>query len=299
MKFVRQLSIAFVPLVICAASSLAEEPTADRSAVRIIKDISYLGEGRKEKLDLYLPANDDGMPRPAIVIVHGGGWHGGDKAAGREQNIGNNLAAAGYVCASINYRLCEKSDRITPRLREVWPGNLHDCKTAVRFLRKHADKYSIDLKHIGAIGGSAGGHLVGMMAVTSDKDQLDSDGPYGEFSCRIQAVVPMYGVHDLLVVAKRKGESLSPDDEQLCKQASAVTWITVDDPPALILHGTRDALVPVKQSHILHNRLKAAKVPSQLIIIDGAPHSFHLQPKQRDLRPAVIEFFDRHLKPTR
>ena len=167
MKFVRQLSIAFVPLVICAASSLADEPTADRTAVRIIKDVSYLGEGRKEKLDLYLPANGNGMPRPAIVIVHGGGWHGGDKAAGREQNIGNNLAAAGYVCASINYRLCKKSDRITPRLREVWPGNLHDCKTAVRFLRKHADKYSIDVKHIGAIGGSAGGHLVGMMAVES------------------------------------------------------------------------------------------------------------------------------------
>ncbi len=68
---------------------------------------------------------------------------------------------------------------------------LHDCKTAVRFLRRHTHEYHIDPEHIGAIGGSAGGHLVSILATTDAGDKLDPDGPYGEFSCRIQAVVPM------------------------------------------------------------------------------------------------------------
>jgi iduronate 2-sulfatase len=264
--------------------------------VSVTKDVSYLGKGRTERLDLYRPFDDGVSRRPAIVIVHGGGWHGGDKAAGREQNIGNTLAAAGYVCASINYRLCVKSDDLPTRLRDVWPHNLHDCKTAVRFLRQHADKYRIDADHIGAIGGSAGGHLVAMMAFTERSDELEPFGPYGDYSSRIQAVVPMYGVHDVARQARAKGSELSESDAELCRQASPVTYITSDDPPALILHGTEDALVPVEQSRILHASLTAAQVPAELIVIEGAPHSFHLQPKQRDLRRRVIAFFDKHLK---
>ncbi|HJN13059.1 MAG TPA: alpha/beta hydrolase [Pirellulaceae bacterium] len=265
--------------------------------MKVIQNVSYLGEDRAEKLDLYLPTDKTQQRRPAIVIVHGGGWHGGDKAAKREQNLGNNLAGAGYVCASINYRLCQKSDNLAERLREVWPANLHDCKTAVRFLRMKADDYSIDPDHIGAIGGSAGGHLVAMLAVTGAESKLDPPGPYAEYSCQVQAVVPMYGVHDVLAQARLKGNSLTESDEALCRNASPVTWVTKDAPPALILHGTKDALVPVSQSHVLHETLTKAKTSSDLIVIEGAPHSFHLQPKQRDLRPAVIEFFDRHLKP--
>jgi iduronate 2-sulfatase len=266
--------------------------------VNVVKDVSYLGEGRSEKLDLYLPEDDSETRRPAVVIIHGGGWHGGDKAAAREQNIGNSLAAAGYVCASINYRLSVKSDDLATRLREVWPHNLHDCKTAVQFLRKNADQYRIDAEHIGAIGGSAGGHLVAMLAVTEASDKLEPSGPYKEFSSRIQAVVPMYGVHDIPTLARGRENSLSDADAdaELCRLASPVTYITPDDPPALILHGTKDALVPVEQSQILYARLQAAKVSTELIVIDGAPHSFHLQPAQRDLRPNVIDFFDQHLK---
>ena len=278
------------------ASISVTNAVADDSAIKVVHDVSYLGKGRSEKMDLYLPVTNGKKPRPAVLIVHGGGWHGGDKRAKREQNIGNNLAAAGYVCASINYRLCKKSDLLADRLREVWPGNLQDCRTAIRFLRKNAAKYNIDAKHIGAIGGSAGGHLTAMLAVTGGKDNIKIEGPYADYSSRIQAVVPMYGVHDVVAQAQLKGNKLSKADKELCRHASATTWIDANDPPALILHGTKDALVPVSQSKILHEQLGKAGVSSKLIIIDGAPHSFHLQPKQRDLRPVVIEFFDKHLK---
>ncbi len=295
MKSIRRLfSMALV--LLCAAEACVPASAAETSPVRVVKDVAYLGEGRTEKLDLYLPAEKDGVRHPAVLIIHGGGWQGGDKAAAREQNIGNTLAGAGYVCASINYRLAQENDDIPTRLREVWPGMLHDCKTAVRFLRKNADKFRIDADHIGAIGGSAGGHLVSILATTDANDGLDPDGPYGEYSCRIQAVVPMYGVHDIVKQARLRKADLSDADKKLCREASPVTYATADDPPALILHGTKDALVPVEQSQILQDRLTALKVPSEVLIIEGAPHSFHLQPKQQDLRAKVIGFFDRHLR---
>lgn len=278
----------------------ASLPAAETS-VRVLKDIDFLEKGRKEKLDLYLPAASAASKklRPAILIVHGGGWHGGDKAAGRERNIGANLAKAGYVCASINYVLAQRQAVFTDNLRPVWPGNLQECMTAVRWLRAHADEYRIEPKKIGAIGGSAGGHLVAMLAYASDGDGLDPvGGPYAEHSCRIQSVVPMYGVYDLIAHAEDKAllAKLSDADRKLCRAASAVSYLGHGDPPALLLHGTNDRLVPVRQSVLMHAALQRAGLSSELHIIKEAPHSFHLQPKQRDLRELVIGFFDRHLK---
>ncbi len=268
--------------------------------VRVQRDVAYLGQDRKEKLDLYLPGTiRDGQRLPAVVIIHGGGWFGGDKAARREQNIGANLARAGYVCASINYLLAEKKDgNPGRRLATIWPKNVHDCKTAVRFLRKNAADYHIDPDHIGAIGGSAGGHLTAMLGLAGPDDGLDPKGPYGEFSCRVQAIVPMYGVHDLLARARDKNLADAMNDQQreFCVAASPVTYASKDDPPALILHGTADSTVAVRQSKLLADALRKVDVATDLVIVQDAPHSFHLQPKQRDLRPLVIEFFDKHLK---
>ena len=92
-----------------------------------------------------------------MLIIHGGGWVGGDKGVSREFKIGTTLAKAGYVCASVNYTL----------ERGNWPQNLFDCKNAVRYLRKNSDNYQVDAKHIGVVGGSAGGHLALMVAYTS------------------------------------------------------------------------------------------------------------------------------------
>ncbi len=256
--------------------------------VRIERDVDYLGPDRKEKLDLYLPSGDPPERSfPAVVIIHGGGWTGGDKAAAREENIGTTLARAGYVCASVNYELAQKAPDRGAVLAQVWPRNLHDCKTAVRFLRANAAKYRIDAERIGAIGGSAGGHLAAMVAMTAPGDGLDPKGPWGDLSCRVQAVVPMYGPHDLSGLGQ---------DADLLRRASPVTYATKDDPPALILHGTKDETVPVAQSEKLAEALKKAGVEHELVVVEGAPHSFHLEPKGHDLRPKVVAFFDRHLK---
>ncbi|MEW6306538.1 MAG: alpha/beta hydrolase [Verrucomicrobiota bacterium] len=262
---------------------------AAQDAVRIEKDIDYLGGGRKEKADLYLPAKAEGGKKfPGIVIIHGGGWTGGDKGAAREQNIGTNLALRGYVGLSINYLLATTN-------QPTWPQNLHDCKTAVRWLRQNAARLNIDPDRIGVIGGSAGGHLATMVALTGPDAGLDPKGPYGEFSCRVQAAVDLYGPaqvrRDHVMIGKPRAEA-----EETYQAAEPIHHATKDDPPMYILHGTGDKTVPVEQSKILAAALEKAGVPHKLLIIEGAPHSFHLQPKQRDLRDEIIGFFDQHLK---
>src|SRR5262249_60357783 len=138
--------------------------------VKMEKDVDSPPPGRAEKLDLYLPPEDPkpGEKRPGIVIIHGGGWTGGNKGAKREINIGTTLAAHGYVLLSINYALASEG-------HPTWPGNLQDCKRAVRWLRKNAEKYHIDPDHIGVIGGSAGGHLTAMLAVTGPEDGFEPE----------------------------------------------------------------------------------------------------------------------------
>ena len=259
----------------------------------IDKDIAYLPAGRMEKLDLYRPAGEPaaGTRWPGVVIIHGGGWTSGDKGANREINIGTTLAEHGYVCISINYELAKSG-------HPTWPTNLQDCKRAVRWLRKNADKYHVDPDHIGAIGGSAGGHLTAMLALTGPEVGLEPVED-AEFSSRVQAAVPMYGA---MLSASGRDLSMLPatkaEQPELYKLATATTHVTKDDPPILLLHGTADALVPVSQSEGLDKKLAEIGIEHELVIIEGAPHTFDLQPKQRDLRPLVLGFFDKHLKPS-
>jgi acetyl esterase/lipase len=260
------------------------------ASVTFKDDVVFLERDRKERADLYLPELSAGQRAPAVVIIHGGGWKGGDKRAAREINIGTNLALNGYVAMSINYQLATNK-------QVTWPQNLHDCKTAVRWLRKNAERLRIDSDRIGVIGGSAGGHLAAMLAVTKPADGLEPAAPHPEISTRVQCAVVLYGPADLLLRgdASWLGKTRAEDPE-LYRLASPITYVDKSDPPILLLHGTADTTVDVKHSEIFGEALQRAGVPHQLVIIEGAPHTFHLQPRQRDLRPLVIGFFDQHLK---
>ena len=288
-------SLLFAPLTWPIAGECQEASPK----VRIEKDVSYLGPDRAEKADLYLPpVFEAGKKYPGIVIIHGGGWTGGDKGARREINIGTTLASNGYVCLSINYVLAKTGS-------PTFPQNIQECKRAVRWLRKNAARFQLDAEHIGAIGGSAGGHLTALLAVSGPDAALDPEED-AEYSCRIQAAVPMYphcasswegrvppiSYSILPMFAKPLAEAPA-----LWDSASPIKQLSKDDPPMLILHGTADGTTPVHQSTRFHEAAKRIGVQSELIIIKDAPHSFHLQPRQRDLREEVVGFFDKHLKP--
>lgn len=284
-----RLSLCFFPLLLGCILGSAAEP-----AVRIEKNISYLPEDRKEKADLYVPASADNEAlHPGIVIIHGGGWTSGIKDAAREINIGTTLAQHGYVCLSIDYMLHDPATD-----KPCWPQNLHDCKTAVRWLRENAARLKLDVNHIGVIGGSAGGHLASMIGVTKASDGFDPAGPYENQSCVVNCVVDMYGPVDVTawhdVSALRATRAANPE---LYKQFSVTTYLDKDDPPFLILHGTADKTVDYSQSVNFAKALTEHGIEHHLELIPDAPHTFHLQPKQKDLRPLVLAFFDRHLKP--
>jgi len=311
------ISMGLALLATCAAAAPVT-PTATPTpktalkapaGVIIEQDVSYLSPGREEKLDLYLPADRPLSARsPAVVIIHGGGWRSGDKAAGREFNIGTNLAKAGYVCASVNYTL---------ELGNCWPTDLYDCKNAVRFLRANAWKYHIDPYHIGVIGGSAGGHLALMVAYTSTVPELEPPAPYPGISDKVSAVVDLYGITNLLS-CMRTGKNGVPtkqpmlnwsilkdpkfrNDREAWKLASPYYQATKTSPPTLILHGTADTTVDRNQATELAAKLKELGVEHQIYMLDGIGHTFDLEtwnkkPLPIDVRSIVIAFFDKHLK---
>jgi acetyl esterase/lipase len=264
------------------------DDSRNKAEFEVQKDVAYLPDGRAERADLYLPANRAPKDRsPAVLLIHGGGWTTGDKAEEREVNIATNLVKAGYVVMSINYVLSDKC-------QVTWPQNVYDCKTAVRWLRKNAERLQIDADHIGVIGGSAGGHLAAFLAVTKPEHKFDPEGPYGEYSCRVQCAVDLYGPVEFMSYKPNlpmfgKTREAAPE---LYKVASPINYATKDLPPILILHGTADKSVSLEQSKAFAAALEKAGAPYKFEIVEGAPHTFHLQPKQRDLRGVVIGFFD-------
>ena len=275
-------------MIVVAGTALA---LSARGGVKVETDVAYLPAGRAEKADLYLP--DDlavGAQAPVLLWIHGGGFTGGDKAQKRELNIGNNLAAHGYVVLSINYLLQQKGGAL------AWPQNLQDCKTAVRWLRANAARLHLDPDRIAVAGGSAGGHLASMVALTKPEDGFDPKEPYGEFSCAVQCGMDFYGCVDLTTWHNSAmfGKTKEQDPE-LYRKASAQTYARKDSPPMLILHGTADKTVDIKQSETLEAALKKAGADVEFVRVPGAPHTFDLQPKQQDLRPLVLAFLEKHL----
>jgi acetyl esterase/lipase len=258
----------------------------------VIKDIDYLVPTSPEKADLYLPINPSGKLLPAIVVIHGGGWVEGDKQNPRELSICTDLANGGFVVLNINYVLFKAGDS-----QGVWPQNLHQCKTAVRWLRKNAAEYQVDPEHIGVLGESAGGQLASMVALTGPGDGLDPAQPYADYSCRVQAAVDLYGPADF-----RKWDTFSmlgktrQEAPELFAQASPICYGDENAPPILIIHGTADKTVPVQQSIDFAAALKKMGAPHELLLVPNAGHAFDLRPQEMDLRPAVLGFFDQHLR---
>ena len=264
-------------------------PTAQARAER---DVVYSSpNGQDQKLDLFFPRAGE-QPYPLVIYIHGGGWRNGSKTTGGWYgDVTDDLLNRGYAVASIDYRL-------TPAAK--WPAYIHDCKAAVRFLRANASKYNLDPNRVGTWGTSAGGHLVALLGTTDASAKLEGDGGNPEQSSRVQAVVDFFGPSDLTKMFRGgdRGQETFGDAEAL-KQASPIEYVSKDDPPFLIIQGDKDPLVPVEQSRMLHEKLKAAGVESTLVVVKDGVHGLTaagLTPSKSETVKMVGDFFDKHLK---
>lgn len=249
--------------------------------IRRIRNVPYRRVGgRTIKLDVFQPATAPapGERRPAILQIHGGAWVIGDK---REQGLPllKFLAARGWVGFNANYRLSPGA---------TWPDHLVDLKHAVAWIREHADDYGVDPGFLAVTGGSAGGHLAAMLALTANDPEYQQG--IEEADTSIQAAVPFYGVYDFTnrngtmppefiswflepMVMKR---FLAEEPEAFAK-ASPMDRVHPDAPPFFIIHGDNDTLAPVEDAREFARRLReVSNAPVFYLELHGAQHAFDI-----------------------
>jgi acetyl esterase/lipase len=288
------------PLAVAPATAVPiSMPTVapfDRARLGTVeRDITYCTtDGIALKMDVHYP---DAMskPAPVAVYVHGGSWSSGSKSDSIGMTDVPELLARGYLIASVDYRYA-------PEWK--FPAQIHDVKCAIRFLRANAARFNLDPNRIGAWGHSAGGHLVTLLGTTDTRDGFEGSREYADQSSRVQAVVDMCGRADLHGMPADKAQSVfgAPNDSSdILEHASPITFVSKDDAPFLILHGDKDATVPLRVSQTLAERLKAAGVPVTLVVVKNADHNFDpeggpMSPTRAEVTQMIADFFDQHLR---
>ena len=254
------------------------EAAPDPDPVVVEAGVAY---GRAGDVDLLLdvyrpPARFEGK-RPGILWIHGGGWTCGERGAFRR--LASEMALEGYVGCSCDYRLA-------PRF--PFPAAVEDVKCAVRWMRGNAERLRLDPDRIAAIGTSAGGHLALMVGLADASAGLEGTGGNAGVSSRVRAVVSGFGPTDFAGAAGGKVEAFTRGKE---REASPITYVSSDDPPVLLLHGTDDPVVPFAHSERLVEALRAAKVPVTIVPARGASHGYWNRPPYPVLVQAMIKAF--------
>ncbi len=288
--------------LVAAVTLLSLAAAVYAASVVLEADIPYAGtENPRQRLDLLLPAERGDEPLPVVVYIHGGAWLAGDKTKGVRM-VTPLVATGKYAGVAVGYRL-------TGEVK--WPAQIHDCKAAIRWIRAHAEQYGLDGERIGVWGESAGGHLSAMLGTSGDVPAMDGQlGPYNDLSSRVACAVDDFGPTDFMKMDHGRPANAGPDFDpadwpesrllgvvfyehpELVATANPITYVSADDAPFLIVHGTADPIVPFNQSEILHAALAKVGVPSTLITVEGGGHGMGFPPEANQL---VRRFFADHL----
>ncbi len=273
-----------------APSLSRAQPVADSTLRNIV--YGHAG-GHDLKLDLYLPSSTPpgGKGSPVVIYIHGGGWRVGSKAEGEQ--YAKMFTSNGIAFASIDYRLSNEA---------MWPAQILDSKTAVRWMRANARQNGLDPARIGVFGASAGGHLVSLLGTTEGVKALEdrSQGSPRE-SSRVRAVCDVSGPVDMFIPTHRFVGKLAvrwefggsaAEKPDLVRQADPSLYVKGGEPPFLIIHGDADELVVPANATKLAAALKAH---GDTVILDMVPGGKHIPLEGDKQRNEIVAFFKKHL----
>jgi len=303
-----------------AGAGGAESPEQRRSSderglaplppdIELISPVYYKEpHGWRRQMDIYLPRPRPAWVMPVLVGIHGGGWTRGSlnylRSNADTVKFLHALTSSGIAVVTINYGAGEPGTTV--------PMMVANCKDAVRYLRLNAAKYQLDPERIGLCGGSAGGHLAAMAALTDDQ-QFPPDAALAAVSSRVSFAITLAGSMDLTIrrggivgvspdpatpPARGGAESSGPPniwtgpyDDQMAnyRYLSPVTYLSRQSPPMLIIQGSQDPIVPIENAQAMVDKAAEVGAPVRYLRVDGGNHTlFYDSPPNTLPSPAEV-----------
>jgi acetyl esterase/lipase len=269
-------SFIFSAAIVSQAAETPEGVTPKR--IVILDDIAYRsGPSQAWKLDLAMPENFGEELRPALVIIHGGGWNAGDKRDRPYRSMLLDYALKGYVTISVNYRLTREAPM---------SACIEDCKCAIRWLKAHAKEYRVDTSRIVAYGHSAGAHLVLMLGLAGPDAGLEGDGGWNDYSSSVTAVAG--GSPPTVLPAGRYADAA---------KYSPASYISANALPILLIQGTADRIVNPQTTDDFVAKMKEAGAKDiRYLRIEGAEHDVAYNNYLDRTTSAIDRFFNDELE---
>ena len=287
----------FIPPTVAAVylgiESLAEKSPAIPENIEVSGDIEYKScNGKSLFLDIYHPARLL-HPAPLLLFIHGGSWSHGTRNEYLAYAL--HFAGKGYVTATVSYRFVTDA---------TFPACSEDIHDAVLFLLRNSNRFRFDPDKLVLVGGSAGAHLAMLEAYGwARKNRPSGTSPDTVVNQRIKAVVDMYGPTDLTTTYAREnrmvtgliGHSYRENPRQFL-EASPLYYADKLAPPTLILHGSGDNLVPLRQAEMLKEKLDSLGIPNICFALPGWPHTMDLVARVHDFHTsAMADFFGKYV----
>lgn len=287
----------------------AIDPDKVSAVKRKLFDIPYAAGSPSQILDLWYPNEEREEPYPVVIHVHGGGFRVGGH---REDSLEPMMSALdrGYVLVSVEYRKSEEAR---------FPAMIYDLKTAIRFLKAHAEEYQLDPNRFVLWGPSSGGWLVSITALTEGNQAFeDLSMGYPDEDAKVAGVVDWCGpcgrFDQMDAELKASGKGPGPEEHdlpgssestfmgcavteipELVRMASPCTYVHKDMPPFLIVHGTEDVVVPTQQSVIFADAIEKAGGSVEFILAEGAPHHGRVWWHEPYAAKVSLDFIDKVL----
>lgn len=277
-------SQSFLRLVVGTLVTLALGISAFAN-VRVHEDVIYVShDGVDVSYDVIKAESPNGA---AVILMASGGWNSRKLEVEQQEAFFDFLLNAGYTIITVRHRSA-------PTFKV--PQAVEDVQYAIRHIRHHAETYGIDPSRMASYGFSSGGHLSLMIALDSDTGEEVTDDPIASTSSHVAAAVAFFPPVDLAGMTGPNIRYPALDfDADLAASVSPIQFVDQADPPVLLVHGTKDQVVPISNSRKMLDSLTKVGVEADLIILDGAGHGGFTEDQEASSKSDILAFLAKHL----